>query len=139
MEFMDANNSDSFRDFSWYESRDPRQFRPPSFQCPVAGNNAIQGIQAQTAFGQARTEAFNGDQAMFDVDNGNVLDGNPYLEDDLVSHLDMILPGTGCGGSAVVPTGVTVQRTDVNGNTPYPEFVCSKPGCSADPGGTCIP
>ena len=139
MEFMDENNSDSFRDFSWYAFTDPRQFRPPSFQCPVSGNNSIQGLQAQAAFGQARTAAFNGDEAMFDINNGSVTDGTPYLEDDMVSHLDMILPGTNCAGSAIVPTGVSIQRTDVNGGAPYDEFVCSKPGCSADPGGSCVP
>ena len=89
----------------------------------------------------ARQAAFNNDQALFDVTNelGNIAqgDGTPYLEDDIITHLNFILPGS-C--PLAVPTGISVQRPDLNGGAAYNEYVCTNPGCSNTPGSaTCTP
>lgn len=139
MEFMDEAATDGFFDFSWYENQDPRQVRPAAYQCPNPQNLSIDGQPALAGMAAARNTAFNRTPTMFDVVNEPITDGNPYLEDPVVSHLQMILPVGGCAGAVAVPTGVRVQRSDVNGGNPYDEHVCTKPGCSATPAGTCVP
>lgn len=133
MDFNDEENYDGFYDFLWYQVNDPR--REDNDWVPVCVRD-----DRMTA---ARTTAFNGDQALFEISASDEIlaaqgNGTPYQEDDVITHLDRILPGT-CTGTAI-PTGISVERPDVNGGNPYPERVCPNPGCTAAPGSaTCSP
>ncbi len=146
MNFMNRANTDGFFDFNWYADNDPRSQRPPSFQCTGA-SPTIDGLANTTggagAFNRAMAVAFNDRQGFFIMPDENepVLDGTRYAQDDIVSHLERILPGA-CNNSFRVPTGVRVQRPDMSPAT-YNEFICTQPGCSYVPtgmdAGTCEP
>ena len=130
MQFNEELAFDGFFDFAYYEGEDAREEQNAwALMCETPDPRV----------GAARVTAFNEDQVLFNVETeipaaeGN---GAPYLEDDIVTHLDFILPGT-CDGPAVA-TGITVERPDINGGSPYPERVCTNPGCTNPPGsGTC--
>lgn len=133
--FIEQTIFDGFYDFLFYENPDwdPRiEVEPWELMCE----------QGDPRYEPARITAFNEDQALFDVTTEIFPpqgDGEPYLEDDIITHLEFILPIGACGASLEVPTGVTVQRPDINGGAPYPEHICTNPGCSATPGGGCVP
>ncbi|MCB9991548.1 MAG: hypothetical protein H6867_09260 [Rhodospirillales bacterium] len=121
------NDFDGFFDFEYYELVDPREESNPwALMCTIPDWRIT----------DARIEAFNGDQNLFDVGTeilpaqGN---GNPYDEDDIITHLDLILPDPLCTGPAI-PTGIMVQRPDILGGAQYTERVCTNPGCTNDPG-----
>lgn len=122
MNFNEQNDFDGFYDFAYYEEVNPRQ---------EEAEWAMMCVDPDPRIAPARVSAFNEDQDLFNVEveflapEGN---GAPYLEDDIVTHLDLILPG-GC--NLCIPTGITVQRPDLG---TYPEMVCTNPGCPA-PGG----
>lgn len=125
----DYNDWDGFFDFSYYEGTDPRQEGSGwSMECRTP----------DPRIASARVVAFNEDQDLFNVGSpedtdDNAADGNdePYEEDDVVTHLDYILPGT-CEGPAI-DTGIMVERPDLNSGAPYPERVCPNPGCTNTP------
>ena len=135
MEFMDEAGTDGFFDFPHYAGTDPRQVRPTSFVCNPPGGTSMDGLTRTSAYTGALQAAFNADQALFTMaaDNAPVLDGGPYQEDDVVTYLQAILPGT-CADSLIILTGVTVDRPDIG--SPFPERVCTMPGCSAPPSAT---
>lgn len=122
------NDFDGFFDFAYYSGNDPRR---------ESEEWELMCLDPDPRFEAARTTAFNADQDLFDVGieiieaEGN---GEPYLEDDIVTHLNWILPGS-CNGR--VPTGIVVQRPDLNDGDPYDEVVCTNPGCTADTDGRC--
>lgn len=124
---------DGFYDFAYYEEIDPRtEENEWDLMCE----------DPDPRIADARIAAFNEDQDLFDVGTeiipaeGN---GEPYLEDDVITHLDLILPDPECLGPAI-ETGISVQRPDINGGAPYPERVCTNPGCSNTPDTTdCVP
>lgn len=123
---------DGFFDFKYYETanHDPRR----------ESNNWALMCTSDSRFAQARRNAFNNRQDLFDVNTEIVpiADGTMYNEDNVITHLDYILPGN-CNLSQQIPTGIRVQRPDLNGGNPYDEKICTKPGCSAQPAGGCIP
>lgn len=134
MNFNEApeNAFDGFFDFAYYQANDPRrESNIWAMMCNVP----------DPRIPLARTSAFNEDEALFDVGIEIIeAEGNaaPYLEDDVVTHLDFILPGT-CDGPAIA-TGIRVERPDINGGAPYDERVCPNPGCTNPPGtGDCVP
>ncbi len=125
--FIEQTIFDGFYDWLHYENVawDPRmELDPWELMCE----------EGDPRYEVARISAFNEDQALFDVTTeifppeGNAA---PYLEDDIVTHLDFILP-VGC--NLAVPTGITVQRPDLG---EYEEVVCTNPGCSSTTGGGC--
>ena len=129
---------DGFFDFEYHTTTDPRdEFNGWDMECTTPDPRLV----------AARTTAFNADAnaplPLYDVGAGNEIpapagDGAPYLEDDIVTHLGMILPDPACPAN-LVPTGVQVVRPDLNGGAAYPENVCMNPGCSYTPGGGCTP
>ncbi len=118
---------DGFYDFLYYEDDgEPRQ---------ESENWELMCEEQDPRFAQARVTAFNEDQDLFDVTDENIeAEGNgaPYLEDDIVTHLDWILPSGDCIGT--VPTGITIQRPDLG---TFDEIVCTNPGCSSNGAGGC--
>lgn len=124
MNFIDRQH-DGFFDFDFYANmaQDPKQ---------IVGGQAF-----STSYSEASGIAYNQDAGKFVLPAGQdgVIDANVYKEDPVVTHLDKIKAGT-C--SAPIPTGLMVQRADVNGGSPYEEHVCSNPGCVYNPsGGKC--
>lgn len=124
--FVQETIFDGFYDFLYYEntSWDPRmEVNQWNMMCDAGDSR----------YAAARTTAFNEDQALFQVDNAAILppegNGQPYLEDDIVTHLEHILPGQ-C--NLCIPTGIRVQRPDMN---PFDEQICTNPGCPAPGGG----
>ena len=134
MNFMEEPKHDGFYDFLHYETdtNDPRrEDKQWAMWCTGPGNT----------FAKTREAAFNARQALFDVTTDPATipgNGTPYNEDNVITYLGQILPGA-CGASQKVPTGIMVQRTDINNNSPYAEIVCTMPGCSATAGGGCQP
>ncbi|PJB71639.1 MAG: hypothetical protein CO093_04680 [Alphaproteobacteria bacterium CG_4_9_14_3_um_filter_47_13] len=125
-------NYDGFFDFARYETanNDPRREATPwGLMCT-----------ADPRFAANRANAFNNRQQMFDVNTEIVphADGTPYEEDNVITHLDWILPGN-CNLSQEIPTGISIRRPDLNSGAAYDERICTNPGCSAQPGGGCIP
>lgn len=140
---------DGFYDFPWYTANDPRVFPPNMPVCDPHPNMADGIIEAYRGEGQ---DGVHGDEwpsfVLFDendpfpqvydeTDDGGLCNGL-YCEDPIENvlteyHNDLIIHGA-CDESAVIPTGVLVQRDD--GFT-HDEHVCSKPGCSYD-GGDCV-
>lgn len=121
------NRFDGFFDFQYYESTDPRtESNTWNLMCQTPDSRIA----------TARQAAFNQDQELFDVgpdnDTGSEAaegNGTPYREDDIVTHLDKVLPGS-C--NHCVRTGIQVQRPDMG---QFDEQVCTNPGCPAPGGG----
>lgn len=120
MQFFDQVTIDAFFDFPWYANNDPRQF-PPEFApgTPHPETGASIGV------------AFNGQQDLYTLTGENPwpFDQNPYEEDPVVTHLDLILPvgvGPAEGCAPPRPTGVCVMRQNM---APYMDAVCPNPGC----------
>lgn len=123
---------DGFFDFAYYEKTDVRQeSRDWALVCKTP----------DPRIADARKAAFNNRQDLFDVTDelGNKAegDGKPYKEDDVVTHMDRILPDSGgnCQNNCV-PTGICVERPDTNPKR-YLEKVCPNPGCTFQPKGGC--
>ena len=123
-----AMGADGFFDFPKYASTDPRIF-PNS--C-TAGAGFMSGL-----YNQAMTAAFNNNQAQHTLSAaeekaaGAMFSAPLYEEDEVVTHLDMILPDPDCPGDPI-PTGIVVNRPDYDPPT-YDEKICPNPGCSYNP------
>ncbi len=122
LNFFDEDDHDGFFDFPWYVDQDPRTL--PYGECATA-------IAAEDL-----STAFNTEQDHYVLDPENPNDGNPYVRDPVVTHLDLILPvgedpATDC--AEPIRTGVCVNR---NNMAPYADAVCPNPGCHYEaPGG----
>jgi len=129
--FMQRPDRDGFFDFPWYRDNDPRDL-PSNLEACEALGDAIGG-PLEAAFNN-RVENYT-----LNPDNYPFVDGTPYEEDPIVTHIDLITPGE-CEGDAghSILTGITVRRQDIP--EPYDEIICTNPACSqASPQGGCSP
>lgn len=118
-------NLDSFMDFRWYESNDPRDL-PTGSACSPA---SLYGNAIDTAFNNSAPQR---EASRYVLPSGDEVDftTSAYNVDNVVTHLDFILyenhPLVG-GTCQTVQTGITVDRVNI---TPaYPDAICPNPGC----------
>ena len=128
-------NLDSFMDFGWYRSNDPRNL-PPGMECtPPPG-----------MYNQALNTAFNNSAPQrqanrYFLPNADEVDFNAsaYDVDNVVTHLDFILyqghPSGLAGSCQTVETGITVNRVEIPA---YDDAICPNPGCHYDRS-SCVP
>jgi len=136
--FSQETDHDAFYQFDWYKANDPRTNNPKTPD-DWSGNTCT--VATPYSSGNAITEAFNGNDAKYDLTAENpwsssgLTDTNTYLADPVVTHLDLILPvggpnppaPTACNTVQAIPTGVCVVRA--GWNTVYEDAVCPNPGC----------
>ncbi len=137
MNFLDEADRDSFFDFAWYESNDPRVAMPGIAECTPPG--AIADMRSE-AYAK---ESNGGNMALFSITGGEerasgIGNGDPYKDDPIITHLDKIMPpgvaGASCGHA--VPTGIVV---DIPSGSKYCECVCTNPSCTYSGGGESDP
>lgn len=145
----DESDIDGFYEFTRYARLDPRKLPEQFASCEAAKENIRLTMRSAYNLMQAQQGGAGGGGASSDSENLFVLpEENPnndqsYKDDPLVSHLQFILPDSGCGtnGSPAggpIPTGVTVTRNDKDGGqTTYDEKICTNPGCSYN-GQSCV-
>lgn len=126
MNMFDKPAHDGFFDFQWYTTNDPR--RLPTTPAPLAA------CAAPALFNTSPAIAFNGQQARYMLNPENPNNAAQYNVDNVVSHFDLIDPGS-CGNppnDQGIPTGVQITRPGFNPST-YEDHVCPNPGCYYDP------
>jgi hypothetical protein len=136
---------DGFYDFPAYAKWDPRTLPETAAVCeaptkPIqdAENSAFNGHQDTYTIHDFADDDPNETKATNTTPQEPFSDTTPYLEDQIVTHLDMIKPGA-CAATGI-PTGITVKRPDINGGSPYPEVICTNPACAqVDANGKCGP
>lgn len=136
-----AANHDAFYQFDWYKTNDPRNNNPKVPNDWASPGNSCT-VPVPYSGGAAITEAFNGNDAKYDLVAENpwsstgMTDTATYLADPVITHLDLILPVGGpsppapaaCAGTVLpIPTGVCVVRA--GWNQVYEDAVCPNPGC----------
>lgn len=129
------SNKDGFMDFYWYQNagNDPRDL-PPGSAC--TGPASMYDTAINTAFNNGAPNR-QADRYVLPAADDVDFNVSPYKVDNVVTHLDFILPvGTAPASSCqTIKTGITVVRPNV---TPYDDAVCPNPGCYYDKN-TCQP
>jgi hypothetical protein len=117
--------AEGFFDFSWYMSKDPRQYPHDYAQCaPIAQSSDLQS-------------AFDGMQQTWLQPVSLLPDEKQYGTDPVVTYLDRTRWDTGGDNSSKcgdpIPTGREIVRRDKASQ----EMICAKPGCTLE-GEKCV-
>lgn len=129
-----VKGEDEFHTFKWYSGTDPRK----NYGLDSTKNASdVKGLAGKD-WDEHMSIAYNTDDGMF-IPADKAIDDTEYEEDDIVTHLDKILPpGIGdpapgsCSEVDPIPTGIDIDRDgngDTDGDNEGPEKVCPNPGC----------